>query len=80
MKHFAVTVYEKSGWFEEVRYVGGAGTFQSMTLDPFSHAVRAISRETYETISLIRSDFPDATVWLREGEIKVTFPNPADIA
>ena len=78
MKRFAVTKYEKEGGFEEVRYVGGDGTFQAMTLDPFSHAVRAISEENYQTIGLAISDFPHATVWLLNGEIRIEFPNPAE--
>lgn len=78
MKYFAVTEYDKEGWFERVVYVDTGNVFQNMTLDPFSHAVRRVSLENYETISLIRSDFPYATVWLLGEEIRLEFPNPAD--
>lgn len=80
MKYYSVTEYDPEGGFEPVIYVDGPGAFQRMDTDVFRRACRAISAETYEIISLIRSDFPNATVWLRGGEIKVTFPNPADNA
>lgn len=80
MKYYSVTEYDPNGGFELVHYADTGNVFQNMTLDPFSHAVRRVSPENYEIISLIRSDFPEATVWLRGGEIKVTFPNPADNA
>lgn len=78
MKYYSVTEYDPEGGFERVVYVDTGNAFQNMTLDPFSHAVRSVSYELYQTISLIRSDFPEASVWLRGGEIKVTFQNPAD--
>lgn len=78
MKYYSVTEYDPNGGFERVVYVDTGRVFQNMTLDPFSHAVRSVSLENYETISLILSELPRASVWLRGDEIKVTFPNPAD--
>jgi hypothetical protein len=51
-----------------------------MDTDVFRRACRSVSYEVYEVIALILSELPRATVWLRGGEIKATFPNPADNA
>jgi hypothetical protein len=78
MKYYSVTEYDPEGGFEPVIYVDGPGAFQRMDTDVFRRACRAISYDVYEVIALIRSDFPNASVWLFGNEIKVTFPNPAD--
>lgn len=79
-RHYAITQYDPEGGFEPVHYVDLEGAFQRMDTDVFRRACRSISEETYQTIGLIRSDFPNASVWLFGNEIKVTFPNPADNA
>ena len=78
MKYYSVTEYDPEGGFEPVHYVDVDGAFQRMDTDVFRRACRSISYEVYEVIALILSELPRATVWLRGGEIKVTFPNPAD--
>ena len=78
MKYYSVTEYDPNGGFELVIYVDGPGAFQRMDADVFRRACRVISEETYQTIGLIRSDLPYASVWLRGEDIRLAFPNPAD--
>jgi len=78
MKYYSVTEYDPEGGFELVMCVDGPGECHRMDADVFRRACRSISEETYQTISLIRSDFPYATVWLLGEEIRLEFPNPAD--
>ena len=78
MRHFAITQYDPEGGFERVHYVDTEGAFQRMDTDVFRRACRSISEETYQTIGLIRSDFPNSTVCLRGEDIRLAFPNPAD--
>jgi hypothetical protein len=78
MKYYSVTEYDPEGGFEPVIYVDGQGPSKGWIRTCFGRACRAISYEVYEVIALILSELPRATVWLRGGEIKATFPNPAD--
>jgi hypothetical protein len=78
MKYYSVTEYDPEGGFELVHYVDTGGAFQRMDTDVFRRACRAISYDLYQTISLILSELPRASVWLRGEDIRLEFPNPAD--